>query len=171
MNQRFLISDVLAAALLFLTVVGVHGQTDAFDAAETCEGGYDRWCWQELDSHPGCYVWKDESVAATAATWTGPCNGSVFDGLMTWSQRGDGGGTVLEVPYVNGKKHGTEVERYYVSRDNPAFAGKNTLRVRVMPWVNGVKHGSELYLFGNGSVLECRYVNGTQIGDCSLRTD
>ena len=59
---------------------------------------------------------------------------------------------VSEVPYVDGKKHGTEIDR-----------GSSYGTVITTPWVNGKRHGTKVERDGDGNVVErVEYVNGVK---------
>ena len=136
-------------------------------------------CWVELTSHPSCYVWvRHQSVVVSSMGWTGSCANRRAEGSgtlewitsneFTYPQRATGllrGGKrtgrwtypylanwVSEVPYVDGKKHGTEIDR-----------GSSYGTVVTTPWVNGKIHGTRVERDGDGNVVErVEYVNGVK---------
>ena len=136
-------------------------------------------CWVELTSHPSCYVWvRLGSVAVSSMGWTGSCANRRAEGSgtlewiqaneFTYPQRATGllrGGKrtgrwtyrwaanwVSEVPYVDGKKHGTEIDR-----------GSSSGTVFTTPWVDGKVHGTVVERDGDGNVVDrVRYVNGVK---------
>lgn len=144
---------VAAAALLFLTVAGVHGQEGALDPAETCEGKAEgAECWKQLSSHPGCYVWDNGLKADQTVSWTGACNGSVADGegVLTWADREDA--TVLEGALVGGKLHG----RVSVTQGNGTVAEGN--------FAAGQQVGRWRYVWADGTVVEGIMASGRLTG-------
>ena len=147
-----------------------------------CEDGRkwdDPPCWVELTSHPSCYVWvRHHSVAVSSMGWTGSCANRRAEGSgtlewipsneFTYQRRATGllrGGKrtgrwtyhsfanwVSEVPYVDGKKHGTEIDR-----------GSSYGTVVTTPWVNSKRHGTRVERDGDGNVVQrVEYVNGVK---------
>ena len=136
-------------------------------------------CWMELASHRGCYVWDmHSSVAALSMNWTGRCANGRAEGSgtlewiqansFTYPQRATGllrGGKrtgrwtyrfaanwVSQAPYVDGKKHGMEVDR-----------GASYGTVITTPWVDGKIHGTVVERNGEGDVVgRTEFVNGVE---------
>ena len=120
-------------------------------------------CWQELASHPGCYVWDDRYVAGKPVSWSGMC----VDG------RASGTGTIrgtvrwFEDPpeyesrgaYAEGKKQGQWTERT-----------ANNL-VEMGPYVEGTRHGHWVERFAAGDFSQGPYVNGKRHGEWVWQDD
>ena len=73
-------------------------------------------------------------------------------------------GSVLETPYVNGKRHGTEVER------NPNIG---IVKVTETPYVNGKRHGTQVERSQHDSgeiITKTPYVEGEKHGTAIMET-
>ena len=112
----------------------------------------------------------------TTVTWTGACSGAwaegpgvltvdsrnavmVYDGVLTGGIEQEGrwvefhdDGHMREIPYVNGRVHGTLVVRLTNS------SGAE------IPYVNGQLHGTRVERESNGTVTETPYVDGQKHG-------
>ena len=72
-----------------------------------------------------------------------------------WTHKGPDG-YVLETPYVEGKKHGTQIDR-------------DADGISETPYVNGREHGTAVTRFTNGTVIETHWANGKKHGSQILR--
>ena len=179
-----------AALLLSLSAAGVHGQAPGFDPAQTCEGKAEgAECWHQLDSHAGCYVWNNGLKPEQTVSWTGACNGSEGEGVLTWADPaattaaafgpipGTEGVIVSEGALVGGKLHGrasvtsgdgTVAEGFYA---NGLRSGRwrftSDRGVAKGIYANGRQAGRWVYRFASGTVTETPYVNdeihGTEV--------
>ncbi len=124
---------------------------DRSDLAES-----DSYCWQEIRSRPGCYVWWHYGSSAVL-DWTGDCYGDTAHGRGTLSL-GDEAATTLTGSIMSGKFQGNWVER---DADGNSFEG---------PLVDGKRHGNWAGRGANGTSWEGSYVDGKPHGNWVLRS-
>ncbi len=116
-----------------------------------------RGCWKELGNLPDCYVWSPDPGALEIDSWSGQCSDGLGTGTGLYRSRFENQPGTAQIPYVNGKIHGTQVLRLV-----DGF-------VRETPWVNGVRHGTSNSRSADGTVNETPYVNGVEHGTSFTR--
>ena len=154
-------------------------------AEQMCAGKSKRSeCWQELASHPQCYIWIDDHPhEVQTVTWTGKCSDKLAQGKGTLFWDGpDEEYYFRETGYFqNGKPHGQWVTRYpsgvrqeglyidgkkhgqWVRRDS---TGK---RFFYISYVKGKEHGEWAYRHGDGTGMEGFYMDGKAHGQWVFR--
>ncbi len=162
--------------------LSLEAEWPEISAEETCAGKpAGVACWNELTSHPKCYVWEENYDEDWTVTWSGKCSGNVAHGKGTLMvSKGDyefsdsgilakgkkhgnwvghdsyGGGS--EGPYVANKKHG-----HWVWRDSRGGGSEG-------PYVDGKKRGHWVLRDSRGGGSEGPYVDGEKHGHWILRT-
>ena len=154
----------------------------------TCEGKPSgAGCWMELINHPECYVWNENLRKGEIMAWSGECSDGFAQGRGTlktvaifpgnlYTNKGEEKGylrdgkryghwiempfdeIVRQGPYVNGKKNGKWIYRYYLYF--------HKLNDEKGPYVNGKRHGHWIQQMRRFKhiVFEGPYVDGKKHG-------
>ena len=152
----------------------------------TCEGKPSgAGCWRALINHPKCYVWNNNLREGEIMAWSGECSDGFAQGRGTlktvaifhgnlYTNKGEEMGylrdgkryghwiempldeIVRQGPYVDGKKHGEWLYRYYWYFYR--------LNVEKGPYVNGMEHGHWILRFDDGHTSEGPFVKGRMHG-------
>ena len=162
--------------------LSLEAEWPEISAEETCAGkAAGVACWNELTSHPQCYVWDVNYDENRTVSWSGKCTGNVAHGKGTLMvskgdyESSDSGnlakgkkhghwvgndsyGSGFEGPYVDGKKHGN-----WVWRDSRGGRSEGA-------YVDGEKHGHWNLRDSRGGGSEGPYVDGQKHGHWILRT-
>lgn len=115
-------------------------------------------CWNELTSHPQCYVWDVNYDENRTVSWSGKCSGHVAHGQGTLIVSKGDYETSDSGNFAKGKKHG-----YWVGHDSYGNGSEG-------PYVNGKKHGHWILRDSHGGGSEGTYVDGEKHGHWILRT-
>ena len=107
-----------AALCLIGMLLAACGGPQAIDPDDTCEGKPARsQCWQELQSHPDCYVFNAFYMPGMQASWTGECRGQLAEGegelAYVWDDRQQWGQGAL----VGGRAKGPWTLRHADGRE------------------------------------------------------
>ena len=95
----------------------------------------DEACWMEPDARSDCHTWNLNPERYQLSTRSGQCCGGLGTRTGAYSFGNSVGGGVIEVPYVNGEIHGTQVVRQ-----------ANGIVTFMAGWASGKRHGLEVRL-------------------------
>ena len=111
-------------------------------------------CWQEVESHNGCFLWNPHYHTDRSAKWLGECRGGVAvgHGELLLSSGSAHFATESTGMLADGKKHGSWVEK---RSDGSRFEGK---------YLDGKRYGNWLVNWSNGDKYNGGFRDGKRNG-------